>query len=79
MGNKMVAKEDLISLLPTKKLEILEFEIQSTKLKSEEELKRMREELANVVDKKNFTQQNSPHDVTEQLSRLGKISFKDLF
>ena len=78
MGNKMVAKEDLISLLPTKKLEVLEFEIQSTKLKSEEEMKRMREELANVVDK-NFTQQNSPHDVTEQLSRLGKISFKDLF
>ena len=77
MGKKMVAKEDLDSYFKSsppnnQQISVLEKEIQTfktTNQKSEEELKKIREDMNKFVAK---NAQNS-HDVTEQLSSLGRI------
>ena len=82
MGKKMVAKEDLATYFSSsppnnQQMSMLEKEIQTfktTNQKSEEEMKKIREDMNKFVAK---NAQHS-HDVAEQLTSLGRISFLNL-
>ena len=73
LGNKMVSKDDISSLLPSKQLGALEKEMQNTKMRTEKEVELLREDLENALARNS---KQTLESVKQQLSRLGKnLSF----
>ena len=69
LGNKMVSKDDIASLLPSKQLGALEKEMQNTKMRTEKEVELLREDLENALARNS---KQTLESVKQQLSRLGK-------